>query len=306
MAFPSAPGHGNLPQGNWSPVIFSKRALTFFRTAAVAEAITNTDYAGEISDFGDTVRIIKEPLITVQDYKRGTEINIQDLDDEELQLVIDKGRYFAFATDDIETQFSHINWAQLAESSAGYALTDDFDDEILQFIHDNATTSLANLGSAAAPITVGYGAGNTFTPLDVIGRFARLLDDNDVPSEGRWFVANPEFYEQLGREDSKLVDVDITGDPESVIRNRKLATSRMIHGFTLFKTTNNATPATGSSTVMTAGHKSAVATATAITKSEVSRREKTFGDLYKGLLVYGRKVLRPEALLTGFATIGDV
>ena len=40
------------------PEIFSKKIQNFFRKSSVIEAITNTDYAGEISGFGDTVKII--------------------------------------------------------------------------------------------------------------------------------------------------------------------------------------------------------------------------------------------------------
>lgn len=43
MAFPSAAGHGNLPNGVFSPVIYSKKAQLAFRRASVAQAITNTD-----------------------------------------------------------------------------------------------------------------------------------------------------------------------------------------------------------------------------------------------------------------------
>ena len=46
------------------PEIFSKKIQNFFRKSSVIEAITNTDYAGEIAAFGDTVKIIKEPEIT--------------------------------------------------------------------------------------------------------------------------------------------------------------------------------------------------------------------------------------------------
>ena len=79
MAFPSASGHGNLPSGNFSPVIYSKKTQMAFRKSAVCEAITNNDYFGEISNLGDTVNIIKEPEITVQNYERGTQIQAQDL-----------------------------------------------------------------------------------------------------------------------------------------------------------------------------------------------------------------------------------
>jgi hypothetical protein len=72
MAFDSASGYNNLPSGNFTPEIFSQKVLKFFRRASVAEDITNTDYAGEIENFGDTVRIIKEPTITVSSYSRGS------------------------------------------------------------------------------------------------------------------------------------------------------------------------------------------------------------------------------------------
>lgn len=61
MAFRSAAGHGSLPNGVFSPIIYSKKAQLAFRRASVAQAITNTDYFGEIASFGDSVKIIKEP-----------------------------------------------------------------------------------------------------------------------------------------------------------------------------------------------------------------------------------------------------
>jgi len=65
MAFTSVAGHGNLPNGNFSPIIYSKQVQLAFRKGSVVEAITNSDYFGEIANFGDTVKVIKEPEITV-------------------------------------------------------------------------------------------------------------------------------------------------------------------------------------------------------------------------------------------------
>ena len=45
------------------PSIYSKKVLNFFRKASVVEAITNTDYAGEISAYGDSVRILGFPYL---------------------------------------------------------------------------------------------------------------------------------------------------------------------------------------------------------------------------------------------------
>ena len=89
MAFKTAAGYGNLPNGNFSPVIYSKQVQLAFRKKSVVEEITNSDYFGEISSMGDTVKIIKEPEITVKEYARGAQISPQDLDDEDFSLVVD-------------------------------------------------------------------------------------------------------------------------------------------------------------------------------------------------------------------------
>jgi hypothetical protein len=96
MAFPSTAGYGNLPNGNFSSVIYSKKVQLAFRKSTVVGDITNSDYFGEISSQGDTVRIIKEPEISVSAYERGTQVQAQDLDDEDFSLVVDKSNYFAF------------------------------------------------------------------------------------------------------------------------------------------------------------------------------------------------------------------
>lgn len=297
MAFPSAVGHGNLPLGNWSPVIYSQKTLDYFQRIAVASDVTNTDYEGEIKAFGDTVNIIKQPVITVKDYARGTKIEPQDLNDEQLQLVVDQAKYYAFQMDDIEKRMSHIDWESKAVQSGAYELKNNFDSNILTYMQSNATTN-ANTGTAGSPKTIGYGAGNNFTPLDYIGRFARLLDENDIPDDQRYFVATPAFWEQVGREDSKLVDAAFIGEDVSAIRSRKLVTSKMIHGFMCFKSNNLPLDSSSNITVL-AGHKNSTATATAIVDAERQRLIDSFGDQFKGLLVFGRKVLRPEALFTG-------
>jgi len=58
MAFRSAAGHISLPNGVFSPIIYSKKAQLAFRRSSVVQAIVNTDYIGEIASFGDTVKII--------------------------------------------------------------------------------------------------------------------------------------------------------------------------------------------------------------------------------------------------------
>ena len=86
-----------------------RRFKKFFQTCISCRRYYKTlIYAGEIENFGDTVNIIKEPSITVNDYARGQTVNTETLADDQIQLTVDQGSYFAFKVDDIEERQSHV------------------------------------------------------------------------------------------------------------------------------------------------------------------------------------------------------
>ena len=324
MAFDTAAGYGNLPSGNFAPEIFSQKVLKFFRRASVIEDITNTDYAGEIENFGDTVKIIKEPTVTVSSYQRGSVVNPQDLSDDQISMVVDNANAFAFKIDDIEERHSHINFEALATSSGAFALKRKYDAAVLQHISDAAgiaasavsgttltnTVAAGTLGTANAPINVETDDNG----INLLLAMARLLDDQSVPEENRWFVAPPIFYEKMFQAGNKIAEVQVTGDASSPLRNG-LAINGTFAGFRCYKSTAlnstggtdqltltdaSATLATdGSENVVLAGHMSAVATASHIAKTEVVRSTESFSDVIRGLHVFGRKVLRQEAVVRG-------
>ena len=320
MAFGSAAGYGNLPSGNFTPQIFSQKVLKFFRRASVAEDITNTDYTGEIENFGDTVNIIKEPTITVSSYTRGSVVNTQDLADDQITLTVDQANAFAFKIDDIEERQSHINFEALATSSGAFSLKRKYDANVLQAISDGAgiagaddaslsgglTTTNTSLGTASSPINVEADDAG----INLMLLMARVLDDQSVPEENRWFVAPPIFYEKMFQAGNKIAEVQVTGDASSNLRNG-LATPGTLAGFTCYKSTAlNSTGGTdqvtltgvatdSSENVILAGHISSTATASHIAKTEVVRSTESFSDVVRGLHVFGRKVLRPEAIVRG-------
>ena len=290
------------------PAVYSKQVLNFFRKASVAEAITNTDYSGEISAYGDSVRIIKEPTITVYQYERGANITQTKLTDQETTLVVDTANAFKFIVDDIESNMSHVNWREIAASSAAYSLKDAFDENVLAKISAGisasnpdhilgADASVGSAGLAETSASIDLGASAEVDPLDLM---ARLLDQQNVPEEGRWFVASPEFYEELSQSDSKLLSVDYNAGQGS-IRNG-LISSGKLRGFSMYKSNNVPSTSTATGQVM-CGHISAVATAQTIVNTEVIRDPSSFGDIVRGLHVHGVKVLRPEACVQAFYTI---
>ena len=351
MAFQTASGYGNLPNGNFSPIIYSKKVQLAFRKSATVGDITNSDYFGEISAQGDTVRIIKEPEISVQAYARGTTVTAQDLDDEDFQLVVDKSNYFAFKMDDIEEAHSHVNFMQLATDRAAYRLADQYDQEVLGYmsgfkqsaLHAQADTVNDSVNGSKAVTTAGsdelltsmklrkdsFGnittssAGDhsipvvarlpgatalptaTASPAMVVARMKRLLDQQQVDSQGRWLVIDPVFMEILSDEDSRFMNGDY--GESGGLRNGLVINN--FHGFRLYVSSNLPAVGTGPGTtgsanqnanfgVIVAGHDSAVATAEQINKTETYRDPDSFADIVRGMHLYGRKILRPEAIAT--------
>ena len=138
---------------------------------------------------------------------------------------------------------------------------------------------------------------STIDPIDVMAKMARLLDEQNVPEEGRWFLASPDFYEVLSQSASKLLSVDYNAGHGS-IRNG-LVSSGKLRGFNMYKPTNIADTSNAAGKCL-AGHISSTATAQAITSTEVLRDPDSFGDIVRGLHVYGSKVLRGEALVSAF------
>ena len=295
------------------PSIYSKKVLNFFRKASVVEAITNTDYSGEISAYGDSVKIIKEPTITVYDYTRGSDTTQTKLTDEEITLVVDSAKAFKFIVDDIESNMSHVNFKEVATSSAAYALRDSFDSSVIASMFSGVSSSSPDhvIGADAAAGTGGVAEttasvdllgsdGTGVDALDLMARMAKLLDEQNIPEEGRWFVAPPSFYEELSQSGSKLLSVDFNAGQGS-IRNG-LVSAGKLRGFSMYKSNNIAATSTATGKCL-AGHISSTATAQTIISTEVLRDPSSFGDIVRGLHVYGAKVLRDEALVSAFYTV---
>ena len=299
---------GETPSGDqanafWVPQIYSKKVQIALRKAATAEAICNTDYMGEIKNFGDTVNIVQEPQITVSDYTRGLATSATALTDNELVLIVDQAKYFQFALDDIEKRFSHINFQSVASDNAAYKLRDALDSNVFTYLGADAqvSTTANRLGTTGTPIDIGFATGE-IDPLNSMSTSAKLLDIQNAPEESRWFVGAPEWYDALANTSSKLLSVDYNAGKGS-LRNGLVA-SGLVRGFQMYKSNNlatndlsGATPA-GSATapVATWGQMSSTSCASQLKIVESLRSTTTFADIVRGLLVFGRKVLRPECL----------
>jgi len=289
--------------------------------------------------------------ISVSAYERGTQVQAQDLDDEDFSLVIDKANYFAFKVDDIEEAHSHVNFMDLATNRAAYRLADQHDQEVLGYLsgykqsalHDaadtvndqvNGTKAIDTAGSDEllssmklkkgdfGNITTGAAGDHSIpvaarlpgatalptayvSPVMLINRMGRLLDQQNVDKSGRWIVIDPVLMEVLQDEDSRFLNADF-GD-SGALRNGLVLNNW--NGFRVYVSNNLPSVGGGAATtgtanqntdfgVIVAGHDSAIATAEQINKTETYRDPDSFADIVRGMHLYGRKILRPEAITT--------
>jgi len=302
MSYPVSPGRPNY-SGNFIPEIWSGKLIENFYDATVLAAISNTDYEGEIRQYGDTVNIRTTPEITIRDYVKGQSLTVENPDKPKLQLVIDKGEYFACVEDDVDKVQSDINLMDTWSKDASERMKIKIDQRVLtDLLPDIAATNKGatageqsasfNLGTTGAPLTVTKdGAGGTTSVIDLIVDMGTVLDEANAPEADRFLVIPAKMAGLIKK--SELKDASLTGDSQSIVRNGRLG---MVDRFTLY-VSHNLYVSSGKYNII-AGHKMGFTFASQMTNMETIRSETTFGNMIRGLQVYGYKVVKGEALST--------
>jgi hypothetical protein len=300
MAYPVAPGRPNY-SGNFIPEIWSGKLIENFYDATVLSAISNTDYEGEIRRMGDTVNIRTQPNITIREYVKGQNLVVENPDSPKLQLVIDKGEYFSCVEDDIDRVQSDIKLMDMWSKDASEQMKIKIDQRVLtDMLPDidsrnkgataGAKSAAFNLGTTGTPLTVTKDGASTTTPVvDLIVDMGTVLDEANVPESDRFLVIPARMAGLIKK--SELKDASLTGDSVTPLRNGRLG---MIDRFTLY-VSHNLNVASGKTSII-AGHKMGFTFASQMTEMETLRAQSTFGNIVRGLQVYGYKVVKPEAL----------
>ncbi len=302
MSYPVSAGRPNY-SGNFIPEIWSGKLIENFYDATVLAAIANTDYEGEIKNQGDTVNIRTIPNITIRDYVKGQSLVVENPDKPKLQLVIDKGEYFACVEDDIDRVQSDVKLMDMWSKDASEQMKIKIDQRVLtDILPDIASTNKGatagavsgafNLGTTGSPLTVSKdGAGGTTSVTDLVVDMGTVLDEANCPEQNRFLIIPARMAGLIKK--SELKDASLTGDSQSPLRNGRLG---MIDRFTIYVSHNlKVTSSTKYSII--AGTKMGFTFASQMTEMETIRSETTFGDIIRGLQVYGYKVVKPEALV---------
>ena len=301
MGFPVASGRTSY-SGNFIPEIWSGKLIENFYDATVLSAISNTNYEGEIRNMGDTVNIRTTPTITIKTYVKGQTLAVENPDKEKLQLVIDKGEYFACVEDDVDKVQADINLMDTWSKDASERMKIKIDQRVLTDILPDISS--LNKGNTAGRITANIDLGSTGTPvaitktnvLEYIVDMGTVLDEANAPESDRFIVIPAKMAGMIKKSDFKSALV--TGDNVSIMRNGQLG---MIDRFTVYMS-HNLSQSSGKFSII-AGHKMGFTFASQMTNMETIRSESTFGNIIRGLQVYGYKVVKPEALAQGVVTL---
>lgn len=313
--YPTGSSGNGLSAAGFIPEIWSGKLVEKLYASTVLSAISNTEYEGEITSHGDKVRIRTKPTITIRDYLADGLLTIDRPVGGEVDLLIDKGKYFNVIIDDVMELQSDINNLSIWAEDAAEQFKITIDTAVLLGILNAANTY--NKGATAGKITGAINLGVTSTGplaivannpgvgevdvLDMILRLGQVLDEQNVPETGRWLVMPAWLAATIKR--SELRQAYLTGDSVTPLRNGRIG---QVDRFTLY--ISNLMPAgTGAGLAsgeyaVYAGHAHGLTFASQMTKMETLRSESTFGTLLRGLQVYGYKVIDDIALAQAIVT----
>jgi hypothetical protein len=310
-------GTGNAFQTNgFIPEIWSGKLVEKFYSSTVLSAIANTDYEGEIKNMGDRVRIRTKATVTIRDYRADGNLVIERPEGNDLTLYIGNAKYFNTILDDVMEVQSDLNALSMWSDDAAQQMKIVIDTDVLGGILGGAAST--NRGIAAGAISQSVNLGATTTPLvsvsrsptagqvevlDIILRLGQVLDEANIPEEGRWVILPVWMTAQLKFSD--LRQAYVTGDSVSPMRNGRIG---QIDRFTIYA--SNLLPAgvagglAAGEFAVYAGHAHGLTFASQVSKVETLRSEMTFGRLLRGLQVYGYQIVDGTALAQAIVTKG--
>jgi len=307
--------------GAFIPTLWSGKLLAKFYQNTMLSEVTNTDYEGELKNQGDTVRIRLAPSISISDYTVGQNLSYEVPTPSFQDMQVNKGKYFGVQVNDVLAYQSDMNLMNMFTEDAAKQLKIAIENEVFFNSFVTEGPAAANEGATAGAISAAYNLGTDTAPIDqatpenvlkAILRMSTVLDEQNVPEDGRFLILTP--YDRHLLMQSSIAQAYFTGDQSSTIRTGKIgmldrfsvyvsnllpkgeAGKALVAGLSATSTGGSVSNAKARRT-MIAGTKAATSFAMTINKTEPLRNQTDFGDIVRGLAVYGRKVVKPQALV---------
>lgn len=304
MALPVTPPYNQYSGSptNYIPKLYAKKVLARYYDSGVLPAISNTDYVGEIKNKGDEVIIRTVPDVTISDYAKGETISYESITSDSISVLVDKAKKYAFRIDDIDEKQCDIVLSKEFIANSAHKMEIAIETAVFADIYNDGSAS--NYGATAGFKTTGFDLGASGAPIllnksniiDYLTDLKTVLTEYAIPDDmRRWIVLPPWATGLIDKSDIK--NASFSGDDKSrAFKNKYVAT---IAGFNIHESNLLSTAADGSGVTATNiifGHRDALVFVTQLVKNSAVELESTFGVGFKGLQVYGYKVVQPTAL----------
>lgn len=215
--------------GAFIPTLWSGKLLAKFYQNTMLSEVANTDYEGELKNQGDTIRIRLAPSISISDYTVGQTLSYEVPTPIFQDMQVNKGKYFGVQVNDVLAYQSDMNLMNMFTEDAAKQLKIAIENEV--FFNNFVTEgpAAANEGATAGQISAAYNLGTDTTPIDqstpenvlkAILRMSTVLDEQNVPEDGRWLILSP--YDRHLLMQSSIAQAYFTGDQSSTIRTGKI------------------------------------------------------------------------------------
>ena len=254
---------------------------------------THSDYEfeGEIKA-GDRLKITGTVRPTIGTYVPGVDIDIENLDGNNQELVIDQFKYFALYFDNVDKAQSLPGvWRATSEQCA----------KELHEAGDKYVASVIKTAIEATGSTVGKSTAFTPTKANIVEKteeaLTALYANNVSPLTDFYGEYSPRMYSFLRQSLTELS----TNNPELLKKGAVGRYNNVLVSIENLLPTSTANSSTIRYNIIRTGK--AVAFAGQIDTIKAVEKEKGFGDILKGLYVFGAKVVRPEQIYALVETV---
>jgi hypothetical protein len=303
--------------GTFIPTLWSSKLNIKFYAATTFGDVSNTNWEGDIKSMGDKVVISNIPDIGIKLYSVGATLTYDVPTPSVIELQVDKGFYFGVNISDVLEYQAQPNLMDMFTTDAANQMKISVDTECLLAVVTGADA--ANIGATAGKLSLAYNMGTDLAPVALtsanilasITAMSSILDEQNVPETDRFLILTP--YERNLLMSSNLAQAQFMGDSTSIVRNGKIGRidrfdvyvsnllPKAAPGFSYGNAALGNPPTVVTSALkrhaMYAGHKSAWTFASQINKVESIPNPSDFGQLVRGLVIYGRKVIKPEGMV---------
>lgn len=278
----------HLATGGFVPEIWSKELNEVFYAKTWIPRITNSKWEGEIKQFGSTVNIRLVPKTQVNVGVVGRPIQYQSINDDYIQLLINKTLEWGITRSDVDKIQEDIDLFNEIMKDGAIQMKITMEQEMFSTVYADAGTSLATKALDSTNV------------VQWLNSAVVNLNKKNAPSMDRWAIVTPEISGLLAMSDLKAAF--LTGDKRSVLREAFDGEYiGRVYGVDVFES-NNLTIIDGEAQCMI-GQKSAITFASQMDRVTRGQMENFYAEYVRSQNLYGYKVVKPEALVHAPATV---